>query len=556
MRKRHLLVAGVITLALVTLVASCTPEAPTPAPEEKPVTVRAALSTFGTDSLDPIKTSSLAARHRLIGVLYDTLIGLGPDGKMSKETGVAEDWEMSEDGETWTFHIRKGVQFHEGWGEVTAEDVKFSLERSHSEASQTTQGAVLSKWITEIETPDDYTVKIHTDGAKVYLPGMFSPRKEEGVIYSKKYLMEKAGADWEAQVAVLDEHPIGSGPFTFVERKKGDYMLFEAFEDYWRGKPDYEFLEMVLVPEAATQINMLRAREIDIIPTEGVMVESAKQAGEVRGIPLSLDVYLLCVGPWWPGVQEKGLPTANAKVRKALDLAINKQEIVDSLFAGYGSIPLGPARTIPAMLDFDTDYWKKYYDENHRYDPERAKELLAEAGYPGGGDFSDIKFYAYKRGNAPWIPSIVEAIVGYWSQIGVMVEIVPIDYGAWRPHWIRPEFDDQMSGGQWMLNASTVKDFPSDALAGSYASTAGAHYVNNERLDKLALELIPGELDAAKRKELVTEAFMIAEEEGTVFAICFVDALYAVNPDKIGEWQTCDSHSTLGPVWQTIKVKR
>jgi ABC-type transport system substrate-binding protein len=131
-----------------------------------------------------------------------------------------------------------------------------------------------------------------------------------------------------------------------------------------------------------------------------------------------------------PGLAAKGKPTANANVRKALNIAINRQEMLDVFLGGKGTMPDSPWGMTAATAGVDADFWRAWYERNMPYDPELARKILAEEGYPDG--FSGVTIHAFPRPNGPWLPQIAEAVAGYWAAIGVIADIQPIEFGAWR----------------------------------------------------------------------------------------------------------------------------
>jgi peptide/nickel transport system substrate-binding protein len=519
--------------------------------QKEPIVLRIALSSFGGEQLDPIKESRGVVLQQLCH-LYDTWLGIMPDGSLGP--GVVKDWEVSKDGLSWTFHLRKGVKFHGDWGEVTAEDLKFSLERFMSPTSTSSGSPALAKKIKEIKIANKYTVQINTHKFELDLPYYLSPHQStEGIVFSKAYLLQKAGKDWEAQSKLLNRHPIGSGPYKFVERKRGDYVLFEAVKDHWRKTPGFEKLKLILVPEPATRAAMLVAGGADIVEVTGPAVEQVKKAGfEVRNIPNATQAGYLVVGSYWPTPKAKNMPTTNPKVREALSIAINRKEILEHILGGQGSLPATFWNIQASTMDIDAGYFAKLSREAYRYDPKEAKKLLAEAGYPEG--FSGIKLFSFTQYGAPWLPDVAEAVAGYWAAIGVKVKIVPTDYGALRPHVVRAKYDDPMSGGHIAIWASAARWIASQSLGIYFQSDKVLKLISSPELDKLIKE-IPRVVDKEKRTKMLKQAYRIVNEWRTGEMICGANSLYGVNPKKVGKWQPIAGWSALGRVYETIEAK-
>jgi peptide/nickel transport system substrate-binding protein len=521
----------------------------------KSATLRVALGSFSKETQDPALEARAATFSRLTQV-YDSLVGLSRDTELAP--GIAKRWEQAGDGLSWTFYLRQGVQFHEGWGEVTAEDVKFSLERFMNKKAKAIKSSTLRKAIKKVEIIDKYTVRIHTNGLDVRFPYKVWPADGiTGLIFSKKYLLEKAGNDFMAQHKLLNRHPIGSGPFKFVEHKRGDHFTYEAVKSHWRETPGFKRLELLLIPDEATAIAMLKAGELDLITVSGEHVKELEKHPkcEVRSIPMGGKTYLCWNGVYWPTPLANKMPTTIAKVRKALSMAINRKEIIQYLMGGYATIPNYTPSVSPIYPDSDEstiEKAKKYAEEVYRYRPEKAKKLLAEAGYPDG--FGGIKIYSFARAQGPWIPRLVEMVVGYWSKVGVKAEIVPMDYGAFRPHWIRAKWDDPVSGGHAHINSSPLSLTSEYTLKSILHSKHAIRLMNSPELDKIS-DTVLSYSDPAKRKELFDEARKHIEDWTTYIMLFHPDTICGINSSTVGAWKPIKATSSLGLLFETIKPK-
>jgi peptide/nickel transport system substrate-binding protein len=227
-----------------------------PAAAQGKTDLTVALSSFSTEVLDPVLGGHVVKYY--MSLMFDYLVGVTPDGQLSRDTGLATRWEPSSDHRRWTFYLRKGVKFHNG-DEVTSEDVKFSLQRAIGKRSTTGYAGPLRVLIADIETPAPDRLVIVTKDPTLIIPTYLSRSlSTEGMILPKKYI-ETVGDDAFAQ------KPVGSGPFRFVEQVTGSHIKLAAVDSHWRiGVPRYKTVIFKLVPEETTRIALLRRGEVDI----------------------------------------------------------------------------------------------------------------------------------------------------------------------------------------------------------------------------------------------------------------------------------------------------
>jgi peptide/nickel transport system substrate-binding protein len=193
-----------------------TPVGAQPAPAGE---IRIAMTSLGNETMDPVITSN--SGKPLMTLLYDYVIGVDPDGKLSKNTGVARDWKLSPDSLSFTIYVRPGVKFHNG-DDLTAADVKFSMEQFMSDRSVSSQKNQMTEVIKRIETPDPLTVVIYFKKPSVVMANFLSRQMGvEGSVLPKKYI-EKNGAEY------FNRNPVGSGPYRFVEHKTGSHIKYQS----------------------------------------------------------------------------------------------------------------------------------------------------------------------------------------------------------------------------------------------------------------------------------------------------------------------------------------
>src|SRR5881296_2277477 len=222
MRRSIGIAAGLLSVALLA--------SPAAAQAKSELTV--ALSSFSTEVLDPVLGGHVVKYY--MSLMFDYLVGVTPDGQLSKDTGLATRWEPSADHKRWSFYLRKGVKFHTG-EEATSDDVKFSLQRAIGKRSTTGYAGPLRTLIADIETPAPDRVVIVSREPTLIIPTYLSRSlSTEGMVLPKKYL-EANGDD------VFARKPVGTGPYKFVEQVTGSHIKLAAVDNHWRlGSPKYK----------------------------------------------------------------------------------------------------------------------------------------------------------------------------------------------------------------------------------------------------------------------------------------------------------------------------
>lgn len=470
--------------------------------------LRVAVSAFGGESFDPIKESSTAL-FSIQAPMFDFMLGLSG---IELTAGVVEKWQVAADGLSWTYSIRKGIKFHNG-DDLTAKDIKFSFERYLlKDAYKVT---VLAAVVDRVEVIDDYAVRIYTKGTKPYLPAMNSPfLPNRGLVMPKNYI-EKNGMDY------FNRYPVGSGPWKFVRHIGGDSAEYEAMPQHWRQSPAFKSLSVILAPEESVRAAMLKTGGIDAIDVgieTGINLEKAGFAVPVQD---SLSVFLMLIGNYNPGAG--GMPTANIKVRQALSLAINRDEIGNSFFRAKMRPAMAPC-TSEIATDIDVAYWKSFGAQLNRYDPAQAKQLLKDAGYANG---FNIKIWTAPLSGAPYLPDLAQIIQGYWSAIGVKVELAPTDYSNINVWKVKPS---PQIIGTVVVQRQPTAPFTYDELQIFYSATQRSFWLVDQttpELDKLIMAA-QSEIDDAKRRAAIAQAVGMVSDTYTRLEIGFAPSLVAV----------------------------
>lgn len=394
-----------------------------PAPADSR-TLRYAATSFGEENLDPTVTA-ITASLGMAGPLWDWLTEVTADGKL--QPGLATSWKPSGDGLTWVFRLRQGVKFHDG-REMTAEDVQFTLmEAFRRPEAKSSRAVQFRKGIKDVKVVDRYTVSIHTAAPWPTFPFDVSNQPGiEGIVLPKHYV-QKAG--W----AGFARRPMGTGPYKFVRHEVGTAVEFEAWKEHWKTPPHFDRLRITVVPEAATRIAMLKTGQVDIADVSLDEVAEVERSGlKIAEDPQPTSVRIHLYGTYY----DNAGPIRDTRVRQALNLAINREEMVRTLFRGKGK---AAAVFPPAPISIGYPRELKPYP----YDPQRAKKLLAEAGFPNG--FA-IKLFSLSTGGFAQFQQVAEAVAGYWDAIGVRTSIVPTDLGAFRPLYMASPQSPQVVG--------------------------------------------------------------------------------------------------------------
>lgn len=359
-------------------------------------------------------SSTMDVSHQI----YDTLVRYGR-GTTLIAPGLADEWDISEDGTTYTFHLRKDVKWHANARftpsrNLNADDVVFSIERQwkadnpfyvdwHSSPAAF-NNAGLPTLLKSVEKLDDQTVKItltQPEGPFLsYLAAGFIP------IQSKEYADQllKAGTPEK-----LDQEPVGTGPFMFTEYRKNAVVRFEAFPQHWAGRPRLTRLVFAITPNASERWQKLQRGECDVIaaPNPADLDAMNNDANIMVLQRPRLDVAYLAFN-----TQKK--PFDDVRVRKAFNLAINKSAIVEK---AYGSLGIGAINPLPPLL---WSYNKSTRD--YPYVPSAAKKMIAEAGYPEGFStelWIPVEAHTYM----PYGERVAEMIQADLAQVGVKVEL-------------------------------------------------------------------------------------------------------------------------------------
>ena len=409
-----------LALAVASVVGAI---APVHAQDQKGTLVFA-VESLGAQTLDPI-LEGRPGNAVYQAVMYDSLVGFDLK-KGGVGPGVAERWELSPDGLTWTFFIRPGQTFHNG-DKLTAHDVKFSLERQMGPGSLAAAAASMKRTIKSIEVVDDLTVKVHTDQPADRPAGQpVARRGARGRDHAQELHREggRGGVPQEAD----RQRPVE----VRAQRAGRSHRVHRRRQCTGAARRSFKDLHVLLVPEESTRVAMVRTGEAAIASIGPETMLSASRAGlEVLAVPGTMQAIFQFWGTYKPEMKDS--PIAKPRVRQALSLAIDRKQVIEHVMNGKARMPY-PFSTFAYTDYFSADRWEKWAAEAYRYDPALAKKMLAEEGYPNG---FELKFANTALPGTQFMVDIGTAIADMWTKVGVKVTLKHYEWGSFAPHGAR-----------------------------------------------------------------------------------------------------------------------
>jgi peptide/nickel transport system substrate-binding protein len=379
--------------------------------------------TIAPTYFDPAESISITS-FLFLYALHDALVKPMPGNPLAPS--LAEAWSESEDGLTYTFKLRQGVTFHNG-DTLTAEDVKFSLQRYRGQSA-----SLFKEKIKEIEIVDPYLVRIHLQEPwPDFMTFYGTMATGAGWVVPKKY-MEQVGDDG------FKKHPIGAGPYKFVSQKQGIDLVLEAYEGYWRKMPHVQKLVMRNIPDDSTRLAALKTGEADIAyAMMGAMADEVKRDAKLKlAYSEGQGIFFIYFHEQWDAKS----PWHDLRVRQALNYAIDRQALSEQQTLG-ASPPTG--NIVPRAFEFALPL------EAYPYNPQKAKELLKEAGYPNGFDAGQIT-------SGPPYHALAEGVATYLQAVGIRIKVQPMERAALQSALREKRLTGLTSGGSGTLgNAAT-----------------------------------------------------------------------------------------------------
>src|SRR5215813_1307947 len=503
-RPSFILVTLLASLAVAILVTLASPPA-AEAQRKKVVNIAAKEP----DTLDP-HSSTLGQSQAIARFMFRGLTRFAiKDGKVTTaevEPDLAESWTLSPEGTIWTFKLRKGVQFHKGFGELTAEDVKFSFERQINKTPGTRYGVNLDV-IKSIEVVDPHTVQIVLKAFDpIFLLRMVG--YQQGYIVSKKAATNYEQFKW---------NPIGTGPFYFDRQAPREKVVLKAFDKFYAGRPQIDEVQWFDVPEDATKLIGLEKGTFDLLYPEAV---TADVDAQVRRMGAVMDRR-------GPGGQERFYldmthkPFDDIRVRKAFMHAIDRKAIKETMYPGglarlaTSCVPPGYFGHVPMQLP--------------EHNPELAKKLLAEAGYPNG--FTIRNYFISKSFFSPKVLTLAQEQL---KQVGINVELQVVDHATYHEN-IRKNLNPfVLYGGTRITDADAWLSLFLDStqIPDPASGNKGTNFAHYKAIDDL-LHAGRVERDQKKRAQIYAEAQKRMERDLVCLPISDVPGQWARNPKRV-----------------------
>lgn len=425
--------------------------------------------------------------------IYETLMARTPEGDLTPGLAASEPTQVDET--TWQFTLREGISFTNG-EPFNAESVAASVQRIVDLGDESEQSGFFST-ITGAEVVDDLTVNITTDGPDPLLP-------------TRMYWMKMIPAS-AVDAANLAEEPVGTGPYTFVEWVKGDHITLQANPDYWDGAPSISRVTYNFVGESGTRLSGLLADQFDLItnllPEDTAAVEGAgKQFAHVQGLEHPVMILNVDDGP-----------TADPLVRQALNYAVDKDALAESLFGGFAVVDdcqiLSPT-------------WTGYNPtlDPYPYDPDMARSLLSDAGAEG----VQIELVGE---SGRWLKDreLIEAVAGYWNEVGVQADVQIFEFDE----YLNRLFGEVRPDAIFVTSSNELQD--ADRNLSTYYDPDGVGASNNDAELNQLLDAARNETDVAARQALYEQATAKACEDAYFTFLLNIEDIYGMSENLV--WQ-------------------
>jgi peptide/nickel transport system substrate-binding protein len=471
--------------------------------------------TIAPSWFDPSTAPPQITPFGILYAIHDALVRPYPGQRMGNS--LAESWRESPDGRVYEFTLRRGLTFHNG-DPLTAEDVKFSFERYKGAGAKELQAHVQ-----QVEVVDPLTVRFHLkEPWPDFMTFYGTTATAAGIVVPKKYLTQVGDEAFR-------KHPIGAGPYKFVSQQPGIEVVLEAYQGYWRRVPNVKRLVMKSVPEATARAVMLKSGEADIpYVLDGPDAEELQRDPRMQVVPTKhASIFWIEFTEQW----DSKSPWHDHRLRLAVNSALDRRRINEAACLGF--CPLAGV-IVPGVMDFALQV------EAPAYDAQKAKRLLAEAGYPNGLDAGEFV-------GIPGFPTVAESVVNYLNAVGIRVRLRPMEraafYAAWREKKLRGLF--LTAAGNSGNAASRVQEF--------IQSKGGYAYGGYPDIDDL-FQQQARERDPRRREALLHRIQQLTIDRVMFAPVMDLRALMGVGP-RVAEHTITSVAMSPFPSYEDLKLK-
>ena len=507
---RFILLAAACLIGLLILAGCIAPVANMPADKEFSLAADQTLVLASGRELGPVNPHAYDSSMVMLDLVYEPLVQYAPDGTILP--ALAESWEISADGLTWTFHLRQGVTFHDGTP-FDAAAAKWNLEQwigneNHAWLPTSTR-------VTAIETPDEATLVLTMSEA--YYPGM----QDLTLIRPVRFLSPN-GVDGEGNFI----KPVGTGAWQ-VDELTDDRAVLTPFAEYWGEKPQLDRIIVEVVLDAQTRVAALLSGEVDVIGGEylgGIAPESVPTLARNEDITLLTSDGLTC---FYMAAAYNRAPLDDVRVRQAMNHAIDRQGMVQAIFGDLATPATGlMPTTIPYVTHDHADLYA--------YDPEQARALLAEAGWVLGVDGIAVKDgerlaldLVVDQSRLPQTASLATAIQAQFKEVGIELELRMMDYSGWLEAFSAKDYDLIMR-----FTWGPPYD-PHTSLAGAFHGGLTDVSYTNAALDPW-IDAVLISTDEAERQAIYRQIWDHLDTQAAVMPLIYPQRVYAYRAEVSG----------------------
>ena len=525
-----------------------------PAMAESEVMLHLAVTPLPQDTYYPwLATSS---GHLVFRPMWENLTTMSPETGVSEVyPQLAREWEISADASEYVFYLQEGVQFHFGQGEFTVKDVIFTADQQMSDPLAGCK-ATLSRFMGsdsmsgmiengDMEVIDDYTFKMKLARPQVDVASWYFNILQIGCMAVRSSAQYEKDGD-----AMFETGPAGTGAYQFVERELKEYTQFEAVPyDHWRVNPEFKQMRITTTPEDLTRLALLLTGEANMVDVPKVLHQQALDEGmEILESPLPtvgltiipFGQYYVSEVNWNPETEPWAAPgeTGNL-VREAMNRAIDREQIINELFKGRGE-PM--YNTIfHQSLEGWNPRWEEEFDQKYGYDPELARQLLDQAGYPGDNGQNRFSLEVWQS-SLPGLPETIEVsqtVAQSFEDIGIDVKLVEVEFAraidAFRDrhdaHFILPVRQTlRPITANTRIYYYTGETNPDTGIPGG-----GVAYIEDQLYDDTYHRLLE-ETNTDERERLAQVMGDDIYDEYRTIPIVNIRSTLVINPDEVAEY--------------------